>query len=65
MELTAKECGIQLTVRGVGNYLKRWKFKPQKTVKAKVTVKKKSRQDQSADGSAFNDLAMSRLMGER
>jgi transposase len=41
MELTAKECGIQLTVRGVGNYLKRWKFKPQKASKAKASVKKK------------------------
>lgn len=30
MQLIERECGITLSVRGVGNYLKRWGFTPQK-----------------------------------
>jgi transposase len=33
MQLIERECGIKLTVRGVGNYLKRWGFTPQKPIK--------------------------------
>lgn len=33
MELIGRECGIKLSVRGVGNYLKRWGFTPQKPIK--------------------------------
>ena len=33
MQLIERECGIQLSVRGVGNYLKRWGFTPQKPIK--------------------------------
>ena len=32
-ELIARECGIRLCVRAVGNYLKRWGFTPQKPIK--------------------------------
>jgi transposase len=31
-ELIARECGIRLCVRAVGNYLKRWGFTPQKPI---------------------------------
>jgi len=31
-ELIARECGIRLSVRAVGNYLKRWGFTPQKPI---------------------------------
>jgi len=33
MQLIERECGINLSVRGVGNYLKRWGFTPQKPIK--------------------------------
>ena len=33
MQLIERECGIKLSVRGVGNYLKRWGFTPQKPIK--------------------------------
>ena len=33
MELIEQHCGIQLSVRAVGNYLKRWGFTPQKPIK--------------------------------
>ena len=33
MQLIGRECGIHLSVRGVGNYLKRWGFTPQKPIK--------------------------------
>lgn len=33
MQLIERECGIALSVRGVGNYLKRWGFTPQKPIK--------------------------------
>lgn len=33
MELIERECGIRLSIRGVGNYLKRWGFTPQKPIK--------------------------------
>jgi transposase len=32
-QLVEHECGIQLSVRGIGNYLKRWGFTPQKPIK--------------------------------
>ena len=32
-QLVERECGIQLSVRGIGNYLKRWGFTPQKPIK--------------------------------
>ena len=32
-ELIARECGVRLCVRAVGNYLKRWGFTPQKPIK--------------------------------
>ena len=32
-QLIERECGIRLSVRGVGNYLKRWGFTPQKPIK--------------------------------
>ena len=32
-ELIERECGIELSVRAVGNYLKRWGFTPQKPIK--------------------------------
>jgi transposase len=33
MQLIERECGIKLSIRGVGNYLKRWGFTPQKPIK--------------------------------
>lgn len=33
MQLIERECGITLSVRAVGNYLKRWGFTPQKPIK--------------------------------
>ena len=33
MQLIERECGIKLSVRGVGNYLKRWGLTPQKPIK--------------------------------
>jgi transposase len=33
MQLIERECAIRLSVRGVGNYLKRWGFTPQKPIK--------------------------------
>ena len=33
MQLIERECEITLSVRGVGNYLKRWGFTPQKPIK--------------------------------
>lgn len=33
MQLIEREYGIKLTVRGVGNYLKRWGFTPQKPIR--------------------------------
>lgn len=33
MQLIESECGIKLSVRGVGNYLKRWGYTPQKPIK--------------------------------
>jgi transposase len=33
MQLIEHECGIKLSLRGVGNYLKRWGFTPQKPIK--------------------------------
>lgn len=33
MQLIERECQIKLSVRGVGNYLKRWGFTPQKPIK--------------------------------
>ena len=33
MQLIEREYGIKLTVRGVGNYLKRWRFTPQKPIR--------------------------------
>lgn len=33
MQLIERECGITLSVRGVGNYLARWGFTPQKPIK--------------------------------
>lgn len=33
MQLIERECGITLSVRGVGNYLKRWGFTPQKPIR--------------------------------
>ena len=33
MQLIERECGIHLSVRGVGNYLKRWGFTPQKPIR--------------------------------
>ena len=33
MQLIERECGIALSVRGVGNYLKGWGFTPQKPIK--------------------------------
>jgi len=32
-QLVGHECGIELSVRGIGNYLKRWCFTPQKLIK--------------------------------
>lgn len=32
-QLIERECGVKLSVRGVGNYLKRWGFTPQKPIK--------------------------------
>jgi transposase len=32
-QLIERKCGIRLSVRGVGNYLKRWGFAPQKPIK--------------------------------
>jgi transposase len=32
-QLVERECGIRLSVRGIGNYLKRWGFTPQKPIK--------------------------------
>jgi transposase len=32
-ELIERECGLNLSIRGVGNYLKRWGFTPQKPIK--------------------------------
>ena len=32
-QLVERECGVKLSVRGVGNYLKRWGFTPQKPIK--------------------------------
>lgn len=32
-QLIERECGLKLSVRGVGNYLKRWGFTPQKPIK--------------------------------
>lgn len=32
-QLVERECGIKLSVRGIGNYLKRWDFTPQKPIK--------------------------------
>lgn len=32
-QLIERECGISLSVRGVGNYLERWGFTPQKPIK--------------------------------
>lgn len=32
-QLIERECGITLTVRGVGNYLARWGFTPQKPIR--------------------------------
>lgn len=33
LELIERECGIRLSVRAVGNYLKRWGFTPQKPIR--------------------------------
>jgi transposase len=33
MQLIERECGIRLSIRAVGNYLKRWGFTPQKPIK--------------------------------
>jgi transposase len=33
MQLIEQECGLKLSVRGVGNYLSRWGFTPQKPIK--------------------------------
>ena len=33
MQLIERECGLKLSVWGVGNYLKRWEFTPQKPIK--------------------------------
>lgn len=33
MQLIDRECNIKLSIRGVGNYLKRWGFTPQKPIK--------------------------------
>ena len=33
MELIARECGISLKIRAVGNYLKRWGFTPRKPIR--------------------------------
>ena len=33
MQLIKRECGIKLSVRGVGNYLKHWEFTPQRPIK--------------------------------
>jgi transposase len=33
MQLIERECGIKLSIRGVGNYLKRWGFTPQKPIR--------------------------------
>ena len=33
MQLIERECGIKLSVRGVGNYLSRWGFTPQKPIR--------------------------------
>jgi len=33
MQLIERECGMKLSVRAVGNYLKRWGFTPQKPIK--------------------------------
>ena len=33
VQLVERECGIKLSVRGMGNYLKRWGFTPQKPIK--------------------------------
>lgn len=33
MQLIERECGLKLSVRGVGNYLSRWGFTPQKPIK--------------------------------
>lgn len=33
MQLVERECGIKLSVRGIGNSLKRWGFTPQKPIK--------------------------------
>jgi transposase len=33
MQLIERECSIKLSIRGVGNYLKRWGFTPQKPIK--------------------------------
>jgi transposase len=33
LQLIEQECGIRLSIRGVGNYLKRWGFTPQKPIK--------------------------------
>ena len=33
MQLIERECGIRLSVRGIGNDLQRWGFTPQKPIK--------------------------------
>lgn len=33
MQLIERECGVKLSVQGVGYYLKRWGFTPQKPIK--------------------------------
>lgn len=33
MQLVKRKCAIKLSVRGVGNYFKRWGFTPQKPIK--------------------------------
>lgn len=41
-QLIEHECGIKLSVRGVGNYLKRWGFTPQKPIKKAYEQRAKS-----------------------
>lgn len=45
MQLIERECGIKLSIRGVGNYLKRWGFTPQKPIKKAYEQRPEAVQD--------------------
>jgi hypothetical protein len=45
MPVIERECGIKLSVREVGNYLKRWSFTPQKPIKKAYEQRTEAIQD--------------------